>query len=121
MKKDLPYLAWNAFLALSLIAARLFSVGFPVVIVGVFAAIELAVWLLAALLIGNKDIRAGIRKAKLIGITFFCTEPLMICIAIVCGNAKIAVAWIMIALVVSCIAIVAQVNKGDDEKRAEAK
>ena len=120
MKKELGYFTWNAFLALSLIAAKVFSVGFPVTIVGIFAGAELALWIIAQLCLADKDFRDIIRKNMPPKWWRIFSESAMVIIAGCCGNNKIAVAWVMIAALAFYVSVAAQNWKEKDEKPADA-
>lgn len=115
MKKEMSYLVWNGFLAASLIAAKLLGLHFPVVIVGWLAGIELAVWVLVCLFMGDKDIRASIRKTSPVKLWRVFVELANIAIAVFCGYKAIAGAWIMIAGLYFFITVSAEAKREEDE------
>jgi len=120
MKKELRFFAWNAFLVGSLFAAKFLGVGFPVTIVGVFAVAELVISLIGILCIGDKSLRAGIRKEAPFNLFHFIAEMVFIALAIYCENKKISAVWIMNLLLQTAIVFTAESKKEEDEKPTDA-
>jgi hypothetical protein len=120
VKKELSYIAWNAFLAASLISAKVFAISFPSTIVWVIAICELAMWGLLFLLLGDKTVREAVRKISPFKPWRILTEALMIALAAYCGYKKIACAWVMIAGLFFYTSIKAESKREEDEKPADA-
>jgi len=103
MKKELPYLVWNLFLFASIMASKLTGVSFPAVIVGIFAGMELAIWIVVLLSLGSKEVRDGVKRAIRVNVTSVIGESFMVFSAFYLGFVKIGCAWTMIALLVFSI------------------